>query len=240
MTRSSADTADGSVDQHRLLSADEAASSALAGDEVRRRRDGANPRCCRARGRSHLPNESDERLLNEIVRGVLITDRGEGKGLELGACASNAASTIEPVVDTACATPVAPTPRVITGASVSSTSGSLTSGRRKSFTASRPRPCPPVVPDVPLQATAKIEPRRFWISSRQRNRIALQSSGRQKRGSWLRRTRSQEGTMRRLQITLGCLLAASLLVGSAAAATAASDPVLISSRPARPPCTSRV
>jgi hypothetical protein len=34
--------------------------------------------------------------------------------------------------------------------------------------------------------------------------------------------------MRRLQITFGCLLAASLLVGSAAAATAASDPVLIS------------
>jgi len=34
--------------------------------------------------------------------------------------------------------------------------------------------------------------------------------------------------MRRLQITLGCLLATSLLVGSAAAATAASDPVLIS------------
>ena len=33
---------------------------------------------------AHLPNESNERLLNEIVRGVLITDRGEGKGLELG------------------------------------------------------------------------------------------------------------------------------------------------------------
>ena len=33
---------------------------------------------------AHLPNESDERLLNEIVRGVLVTDRGEGKGLELG------------------------------------------------------------------------------------------------------------------------------------------------------------
>ena len=34
--------------------------------------------------------------------------------------------------------------------------------------------------------------------------------------------------MRRLQITFGCLLAASLLVGSAAGAAATSDPVLIS------------
>lgn len=34
--------------------------------------------------------------------------------------------------------------------------------------------------------------------------------------------------MRRLQITLGCLLAASVLVGSVVAASAASDPVLMS------------
>jgi hypothetical protein len=49
----------------------------------------------------------------------------------------------------------------------------------------------------------------------------------QTRGGWPRRTNGQEDTMRRLAITLGTLFAVSLLVGAPAAATAASDPVLM-------------
>jgi hypothetical protein len=34
--------------------------------------------------RAHLPNESDERFLDEVIRGVIVANRCDSEGLELG------------------------------------------------------------------------------------------------------------------------------------------------------------
>ena len=71
------------VDQQCFLSAGETLPAAPADDQVRA--DTVKP----TRDvvghvlAAHVPNESNERLLDQIVRGVMIADRGEDKGLEL-------------------------------------------------------------------------------------------------------------------------------------------------------------
>jgi hypothetical protein len=88
-----------------------------------------------------VADEPKERLLDEVVRGVIIADRGEGECLELRS------------IDAAGATRDVATLRVITGASVGSTSGPLTFEARMSFTGSR-------LPDRPCRADV-VRTRRF-------------------------------------------------------------------------------
>ena len=67
---------------------------------------------------SNLPNESNERFLDKVVGGVIITDRGKGKSLELRGMSVKGGLDDRAERRTAGATLEALTPRVITGASV--------------------------------------------------------------------------------------------------------------------------